>query len=333
MALIKGTNSNNTLGGTTSADEIYAYGGNDKVYGYGGNDWIDGGAGNDILYGGAGNDDLIGGTGINTLYGGAGADWFRMSARSSALSDDYIADFTLDSDKIDLRAWGVSDFSQVKALLGNTADGGSLLNAYYGGYNHYIEIANVTKGKFISSDFVFDTSAKALSISGTGSGDVLFGGRGDDLIHGNGGNDKLLGGIGDDDIFGGAGNDQIWGGQGSDYMSGGSGNDIFRFAAISEMTSSTGRDIIKDFQVNDSYGYDDRIDFSQIDADATRAGNQAFDFIGGKKFISNSPGELRYYYNSAGNTVVAGNVDNDATPEFEIVLIGKHNLDVSDFIV
>jgi Ca2+-binding RTX toxin-like protein len=333
MALIKGTNSNNTLGGTNSADDIYGYGGDDKIYGYGGDDWIDGGSGNDILYGGAGNDDLIGGSGINTLYGGVGNDWFRMSARSTALSDDYVADFELGSDKIDLRAWGVSDFSQVKALLGNTSDGGSLLNAYYGGYNHYIEIANVTKNEFISSDFVFNTSTTALEINGTSSGDVLFGRRGDDLIHGNSGNDKILGGIGDDDLFGDAGNDQIWGGLGSDVMSGGTGDDLFRFAAISEMTSSTGRDVIKDFQVNDGYGYDDRIDFSQIDADTTVSGNQAFDFIGKLNFISYSPGELRCYYNADGNTVVAGNIDNDSAPEFEVVLVGKHALNASDFVL
>jgi Ca2+-binding RTX toxin-like protein len=333
MALIKGTNSNNVLAGTTADDDIYAYGGNDTVYGYGGDDWIDGGSGNDTLYGGAGNDVLLGGSGINTLYGGSGADWFRMTNRSSALSDDYIADFTLGSDKIDMRAWGASDFSQVQALLANTADGGSLLNAFYGGYSHVIEIANVQRGELISSDSVFNTSATALSISGTSSGDVLFGGRGHDLLEGNGGNDKLLGGYGDDDIYGDLGNDQIWGGAGSDYLSGGSGNDIFRFAAISEMTSSTGRDVIADFQINDGDGYDDRIDLSQIDADASRAGNQAFDFIGRTNFISYSPGELRCYYTSSGDTVVAGNVDNDAADEFQIVLAGRHSLNVNDFIV
>ncbi|MEQ1953081.1 calcium-binding protein [Mesorhizobium yinganensis] len=333
MALIKGTNSSETIPGTSAGDEIYGYGGNDKIYGYEGHDLISGRAGNDTLYGGSGDDDIFGDSGINTLYGGSGDDWFRTSARSTGLSDDYIADFELGNDRIDLRAWGVSDFTQVQALLGNTADGGSILNAYAGGVNHVIEIADVTRGEFITADFVLDTATAARNLSGSSSADVLFGGRGHDTIDGNGGSDKLLGGLGDDDIFGESGNDQIWGGLGSDLMSGGSGDDIFRFVSVSEMTSASGRDVITDFQVNDGFGYDDLIDLSKIDADLTWTGNQAFVFIGRDGFISNSPGELRYAYNSAGDTVIAGNVDNDAAAEFQIVLIGRHVLDASDFIV
>ncbi|WP_442578463.1 calcium-binding protein [Mesorhizobium sp. ASY16-5R] len=333
MALIKGTNGSETIPGTTASDDIYGYGGNDKIYGYEGHDFISGGAGNDTLYGGSGDDDLFGDSGINTLYGGSGNDWFRTSARSTGLSDDYIADFELGADRIDMRAWGVSDFTQVQALLANTADGGSILNAYLGGTSHVIEIADVTRSEFISSDFVVDTSTAARNLSGSNSHDVLFGGRGHDIIDGNGGNDKLLGGLGDDDIYGESGNDQIWGGLGSDLMSGGSGNDLFRFASVAEMTSASGRDVITDFEVNDGFGYDDRIDFSAVDADATRAGNQAFVFIGRDAFISNSPGELRYVYNSAGDTIIAGNTDNDASAEFQIVLVGRHVLDANDFIV
>ena len=59
------------------------------------------------------------------------------------LSDDYIADLQLGLDKIDLRAWGVSDFTQVQMLLANTAEGGSLFNAFYGGINHIIEVEDV----------------------------------------------------------------------------------------------------------------------------------------------------------------------------------------------
>ena len=333
MALIKGTNSSETIYGYSGNDEIYGYGGNDKIYGYEGHDFISGGAGNDTLYGGSGDDDIYGDSGINTLVGGSGDDWFRTSARSTGLSDDYIADFELGYDRIDLRNWGVSDFTQVQALLGNTSDGGSILNAYAGGVNHVIEIADITRGEFISGDFVFDTSTAARNLSGSNSVDVLFGGRGHDIIDGNGGSDRLLGGLGDDDIYGESGNDQIWGGIGSDLMSGGSGDDVFRFVSVSEMTSASGRDVITDFQVNDGSGYDDLIDFSQIDADATLAGNQSFAFIGRSGFISNSPGELRYAYNSAGDTVIAGNIDNDTAAEFQIVLTGHYVLAASDFIV
>ena len=181
-----------------------------------------------------------------------------------------------------------------------------------------------TTPEFIASDFVVNTSTRARTLNGTSSSDVLFGGRGHDLIDGNGGKDKLLGGVGDDDIYAEAGNDQIWGGAGSDLMSGGIGDDLFRFASVSEMTSSSERDIITDFQINDGVGYDDLIDFSRIDADPTRSGNQAFDFIGRDTSISYSPGELRYYYGSHGDTIVAGNIDNDSASEFQIVLEGHH---------
>jgi Ca2+-binding RTX toxin-like protein len=333
MALIKGTNGGEVIRGTTASDEIYGFGGNDRIYGYEGHDLVSGGAGNDTLYGGSGDDDIYGDSGINTLYGGSGADWFRSSDRSTGLSDDFIADFELGQDRIDLREWGVSDFNQVQALLGNTSDGGAILNAYLGGINHVIEIADVARGEFVSADFVFDGSTRDRDIAGTNSADVLFGGRGHDLIDGNGGSDKLLGGLGDDDIYGESGNDQIWGGLGSDLMSGGSGDDVFRFVSVSEMTSASGRDVIADFQINDGAGYDDLIDLSKLDADLTRAGNQAFDFIGRDSFVANSPGELRYTYNSAGDTVIVGNIDNDTSAEFQIVLIGRHVLDVSDFIV
>ena len=124
MATIYGTNASQTIYGTSYADTIYAYGGNDLVYG---------GNGNDLIYGGAGDDDIFGGQGYNTLYGGSGYDWFGMTARSSSFSDDLIADFQFGYDKIDVRAWGASDFSQIQALLTSDAYGDATLNAFYNG--------------------------------------------------------------------------------------------------------------------------------------------------------------------------------------------------------
>ncbi len=105
--------------GTNASESIYGTSSHDVIYGYGGNDYLYGGFGNDHLYGGSGDDDLVGGSGINTLYGGGGYDWFIMSARSTSSSDDLIADFEFGYDKIDVSAWGVSDFSQIKAILGS----------------------------------------------------------------------------------------------------------------------------------------------------------------------------------------------------------------------
>src|SRR4051794_4097829 len=144
MADIFGTESSETLNGTSGNDNIFGRGGNDTLDGRGGNDRLDGGSGNDTLFGGSGNDILIGGDGINDLVGDTGADLFTVSARTStAFSDDLIWDFTFDVDRTDLSAWGVSDFSQIEALLQFDAFGDATLNAFYAGQDHWLTFNNV----------------------------------------------------------------------------------------------------------------------------------------------------------------------------------------------
>ncbi|EBU8132029.1 hypothetical protein DLM20_25055, partial [Salmonella enterica subsp. enterica serovar Java] len=89
-------------------DIAYGSAGNDTIYTGVGNDRAYGGNGHDYIDGGAGNDDIFGGTGVNDLYGGTGADYFSMSARGTGASDDFIADFEFDRDRVDVSAWGVS---------------------------------------------------------------------------------------------------------------------------------------------------------------------------------------------------------------------------------
>src|SRR5215217_5333969 len=140
--------------GTSASESIYGTSSHDVIYGYGGNDYLWGGFGNDHIYGGSGDDDLVGGSGINTLYGGYGDDWFIMSARSNSSSDDLIADFEFGNDAIDLSAWGVSDFSQIKAILGSYY-GDARLNAFAGGYNHVLTIDSVAPSQLIAQDFIY----------------------------------------------------------------------------------------------------------------------------------------------------------------------------------
>jgi Ca2+-binding RTX toxin-like protein len=322
MAFIEGTDRRNIIDGTGNGDTIYAYGGDDDVYGYGGNDTIYGGAGDDLIYGGSGNDDIFGGSGINDLYGGSGADWFRMTSRSVGTSDDFIGDFQFGLDRIDLRAWGVSDFNQVRVLLETTGSDSALLNAFHDGYDHYIEIGAAAAGDFIASDFIFANPA-AGTVNGTNYDDVLFGSRGADTVYGNAGIDILLGGAGDDRLVGGSGNDELWGGAGRDVMTGGSGRDVFGFLSAAEMNASAGRDRITDFQPGL-----DRIDLSRLDADSIHAGSQAFEWRGTGAFTA--PGQLRYYF-SGDTTIIAGNTDSDAQPEFRLVLDGHLNLIATDF--
>ena len=110
MAVKRGTNLSDVLGGTS---------GDDTIYGYGGHDSISGLAGNDSVFGGAGDDDLIGGTGVNDYWGGSGYDWFIMSQRTTAgFSDDVIYDFTFDVDQIDVSTWGVRELVLVFGTAG-----------------------------------------------------------------------------------------------------------------------------------------------------------------------------------------------------------------------
>ena len=85
------------------------------------------------------------------------------------------------------------------------------------------------------------------TISGSGFGDLLYGGAGNDTISGNKGRDRLAGGNGDDRIVGGTAND---------YLEGNCGADTFAFAPQS------GRDLVADFDASSdtidltAYGFD-----------------------------------------------------------------------------
>jgi hypothetical protein len=75
-------------------------------------------------------------------------------------------------------------------------------------------------------------------------------------------------------------------------------------------------------------GVDD-LDLSGIDADATRAGDQAFRFVG-TAGLGTSPGAVGYF-SSGGNTVVRASTDADSTAELDIQLTGLKTLTVDDF--
>lgn len=74
MAVINGTNNDDTIFGTNNADTIYGKNGFDAIYGKNGPDSLHGGNGNDWLEGEAGKDHLYGENGADTLFGGGGDD-------------------------------------------------------------------------------------------------------------------------------------------------------------------------------------------------------------------------------------------------------------------
>lgn len=130
------------------------------------------------------------------------------------------------------------------------------------------------------------------TLRGFGGRDVLRGGSGHDTLLGDAGHDVLRGGSGDDNLFGGVGNDLLIGGTGSDLMVGGAGRDVINGGSGTDtMRGGASTDFFKFTALNDFIGDDidritdfsrsqgDKIDLSQIDANLTRTGNQAFTLI------------------------------------------------------
>jgi len=100
MEGVIGTNFADTLNGSNFADIIK---------GGGGNDIINGNDGDDFIYGGAGDDGLNGGLGKDTfVYEGSG------------LGTDTITGFVSGTDKIDLKAYGIS-IADVQSTFANNA--------------------------------------------------------------------------------------------------------------------------------------------------------------------------------------------------------------------
>jgi Ca2+-binding RTX toxin-like protein len=247
-----------------------------------------------------------------------------MSARNttSGYSDDLVYDMT-DGDKVDVSAWGISDFGQIQAVMGVDYYGAAI-NAYYNGKDHLLSFLNVSPSQFEATDFLYSNAAGGTQ-TGTAYGDMLFGSRGDDLLNGLGGYDTLLGGIGNDTINGGSGGDDIYGGAGRDVMTGGTGYDAFIYQAESDSPFGSTHDVITDFMRGCDW-----IDLYQVDANSGLSGNQRFAWIGTQEFTA--AGQLRFVQANSVTTIY-GNTDSDLTPEFQIELTGTVNLHSYDFIL
>lgn len=217
--------------GTAARDVLFGGKGADVLRGYNGNDDLSGGAGDDILDGGFGDD---------TLRGGAGRDLFGFTSRQ--FGSDTIGDFTLGSDRIDLRGLGIGNLISLKPYLSQNGND-VVIETAFGGEREAITITNMTISSLFAqpNTFIFNAELSPQVINGTAGSDVLFGGRGADT---------LFGGNGGDDLDGGAGDDILRGGTGSDSLRGGAGNDRFVFDG-----RQFGNDTIGDFALGK-----DRID-------------------------------------------------------------------------
>jgi len=226
---------------------------------------------------------------------------------------------------------------------------GCIANAqvFQGDFNGYIENATGGSGNdTISGNSVGNALTGGTGndvLNGLGGMDWLFGGGGRDALdggndidglRGGGGNDALAGGESGDYLDGGQGADRLNGGEGDDVLVGGAGKDSliggvgadkFDFNAISDSRATAGKsDAITDFMTGV-----DKIDLSDIDADAAVAGDQHFAFIGTHAFYA--PGQVRVD-DSGGVTHLYANIDADMAAEMAIEFSGFRIVLAGDFV-
>ena len=305
----------------------------DRLTGDGGENKLDGQAGTDTLAGGGGNDDyyvddsgdvvveFAGGGVYDSVY--STVSW-AMSANVESLYllsagttgngnalDNFIgadldAYFPTDVTGVAIHGRGGNDM-----LVGGNGDdwfqGGSGNDTIVGYYDSpYIN----RPGTGDTASYEDATAAVMVDLD-TG---IATGGAGTDkltgieCVVGSRFADTLAGNWFDNRLDGGAGKDTLQGGGGSDHLTGGSGNDVFVFTAVNDSLSlELFHDRIEDFANGD------RIDVHAIDADATRAGNQDFSYIGTSRFGGHA-GELR-----ASGSVVEADLDGDAMADLYLV--------------
>ena len=292
---IRGNDANNIINGGNAFDHLLGHGGDDVLIGGEDShgDTLEGGRGDDRLEGGGGDDHLVGGAGEDFLDGGADFD--------TASYEDAVSGVT------------VSLYSRLGTR--GEAEGDTL-----------ISIERILGSEF---DDVLTADPDGSFLIGNGGMDELYGQAGDDYL--DGGEDA-------DTLSGGAGADRLIGGADFDTLTGGGDRDHFWFNSREEMSSTTnprlGYDVIKDFSgVNG--GETDRI-LLNFDLDETTSGwHNIFTFVGEQAvdYQSQAVAEIWYYKDTTNSvTYLRGNTDADADFEFQLALVGTHDLVGNDII-
>lgn len=94
---VVGGSGNDSITGSTAANDLDGGTGNDSIIGGAGDDAIDGGTGNDSISGGSGNDAVDGGVGNDSLVGGVGDDVIDGGTGNDTISGE-IGNDTLDGE-------------------------------------------------------------------------------------------------------------------------------------------------------------------------------------------------------------------------------------------
>lgn len=270
----------------------------DDLRGTAGRDLLQANAGGQQVFGFGDNDLLLGGSGRDWLFGGAGRD--RMDAGGGANS-------LMGGPGNDTYVWR-GDRDLLGAEAGYSRGGG-------------IDTVEAWASHTLARNY------EILRLQGSTDLDG-YGGSAPEVLVGNPGANLLSGGWGADRIVAGAGDDTIIGGPLRDELAGGAGADTFVYAAVTD--SRAGRDT-RDFINGFEHGRD-RIDLSLIDADPTRAGDQAFGFLGARDFTGQA-GELIYAAFGGTWNIVSADLDGDRAADFQIFINLTHWMTGTDFIL
>jgi serralysin len=305
----------------TAADTItVAEGYGSYIWTFEGNDVIDfrtfndTGGGANAAYTGAGNDTIYGNSSTQYIYDGSGNDYLDLGADGDTVGAGYGDD----------------------TYIGGS--GSDLIMFYWTNYDGYEEAgAYSTNSQAITLDLAI-TSRQNLGRYGS---DLVLGfentkgGHGDDHFYGTSGENGLDGQQGDDWLYGRDGSDTLVGRSGKDRMYAGNNDedrDVIRYSEMDDSSVGyTQRDVVYEFKAGSS-ATADVIDLSDLDANASSGGDQAFTWRGENSFVS-SNGEVRIYESSGGHTYVFIDTDEDSQAELGILVYGVQGLTSDNFIL
>ena len=305
-----------------------------------GNDSIVAGAGNDVLNGGIGDDTLDGGAGNDTLNGGLGNNTYNFTVGASGFGTD-----TLDTvgdtaagtngDKVVFTDLASTDITVTRSgydlILTDTAAPANqlkLVNYFYGNADAVSTI------QFTDTTWTFsDVALLPLNLTGTATGDSLYGLNGSDTLDGSDGNDTLYGQGGNDSLKGGIGDDYLYGdrrdyasyplpgwAEGNDTLDGGAGNDrLYGEGGNDSLLGGDGSDSL------DGGDGDDTLDGGAGDDSIHGgAGDDTFNSSTGNDVLYGDSGTNTYNFAAGfGNDTIYSDSGSSAVPNSDIVIFSN----------
>ena len=317
----------------------------DLIRGNGGGDFLDGGRGADTVEGGAGMDNVLGGLDLDRdlLDGGDGDDFvsgrFHDTLAGGLDNDQFTLRFNNVAKGLKLDMTGaatggtwigaghtqLSGFERGRLFMGagddvvNAGDheltisggdgddrligGGTGINQFDGGAGN----DTMYGGAGLHDRAMYTAAKDGVEVHLNNDGPQNTRGAGIDLLNGieevwgSRHNDTFGGSLAADALYGFDGRDAFVGGGQGDTMLGGAGKDRFAFVAVLDGDDAT--------ETTDAVVADrDIVGLSDIDADVTQPGDQAFTII--ETAFTGHAGEMRVYFDG-NSTRVYIDVDGD----------------------